>query len=77
MSLLNNVEPLGLPNASVRAIIALVFTATTAFLFATGQAVPTELLVVNSLVDGFYFGTRTATPPAPIIEPLDAPFVPG
>jgi len=44
----------------VRAFIALSFTAVTLFMFASGQSVPTDLIAINSLVVGHYFGNRSA-----------------
>lgn len=54
-------EPLGLPEGSVRAILALVIVVATVvamFLGKTGAAGP--LSSVAGAVIGFYFGNRTA-----------------
>jgi hypothetical protein len=42
-------------------LITLGVTAVTAFLYATGQAVPGELLGINGLIVGHYFGAATKT----------------
>lgn len=70
--------PLGLPDGSVRSILALSLTAATIYLWVTGAQVPSELLAVNSLVVGNYFGSRsTEADPQPNAEPLPAPYIPG
>jgi hypothetical protein len=55
---MNSNEPFGLPNGTVRGVIALAITAVSLYLFATAQAVPEALLAVNGLVIGNYFGAR-------------------
>jgi hypothetical protein len=67
-------EPLNLPHGSVRALLAVVLTGTCAFLWATGQPVPAELLVTASGVIGFYFASRQGEV-AP--EALPAIYIPG
>jgi len=42
-------------------LITVGVTAVTAFLYATGQPVPGELLGINGLVVGHYFGAATKT----------------
>jgi hypothetical protein len=44
----------------VRAVLALGFTAVTLFMFASGQKVPTDLIAINALVVGHYFGNKSA-----------------
>lgn len=56
--MLNKTEPLGLPTGSVRAIITLVFTGVTAFLFATQQPVPDGLLAIDAVVVYAYYQKR-------------------
>jgi hypothetical protein len=70
--------PLGLPDGSVRSILALARTGCTIYLWVTGMVVPPELLAVNSLVVGNYFGSRTTQAnPSPEPEVVDAPYIPG
>lgn len=67
-------EPFGLPNGTVRGTLALAFTMVTLYLFATNQPVPVELLSVNMLIVGNYFGIRGGEPPTPVREePLALP----
>ena len=44
----------------VRAILAFAFTGVTVYLWAAGDPVPAELLVITSGIDSFYFGSRVA-----------------
>ena len=74
---MNASEPLGLPNGSIRAILTLGITGVTLYLFAIGQSVPVDLLVVNTLVVGNYFGLRSDAPKPVVEEIVDAPFIPG
>jgi hypothetical protein len=80
---MDKTQPLGLPKGSIRAIMTLAVTLVTLYLFATGQVVPTELLVVNTLIMGNYFGARgkgdevDAVTRALQPEPLAAPYIPG
>jgi hypothetical protein len=70
--------PLGLPDGSIRGLIALACTGAVLFLFITGQVVPDMLMTVASLVIGYYFGARSGgieNTPQP--EPLPAPYIPG
>lgn len=69
--------PLGLPDGSVRSILALSLTATTIYLWVTGSPVPNELLAVNSLVVGNYFGSRSGSVLISSQEPVSAPYIPG
>lgn len=48
----------GTMEMNMRSAIAAAFTITTCFLWATGQTVPQELLLVNTLVVGWYFGDK-------------------
>ena len=72
--------PLGLPDGSVRSILALALTTCTIYLWVTGAPVPAELLAVNSLVVGNYFGFRggaqTSTQNVSA-ETVEAPYIPG
>jgi hypothetical protein len=52
-------EPLGLPKGSIRALIALVMTATCAALVAQGRDVPPALISLLLAIIAFYFGFRT------------------
>lgn len=65
-------EPLGLPRGSVRSVIALLFSATTSYLFATGQAIPNELMLLVGVVVTFYFKTRSDEQP---VQELPEPYV--
>lgn len=70
--------PLGLPEGSVRSILALALTAATIYLWVTAMVVPVELLAITGLVVGNYFGSRsTAAASAPEPEKVDAPYIPG
>ena len=50
--------PLGLPEGSVRALIAIVLVGTCAFLWGTSQVVPAELLTLTGIAMTFYFMSR-------------------
>lgn len=69
---MDKTQPLALPQGSVRAIMALLFTGAGTLLFATGAAIRPEFLVILTAVITFYFGTRAGAPnpepsvPAPI-----------
>jgi hypothetical protein len=67
-------EPLSLPHGSIRAVLAVALTGTCCFLWATGQALPGELLALASGVVGFYFASRQGEV-AP--EALPAIYIPG
>lgn len=70
--------PLGLPDGSIRSILALAFSGATIYLWVTGSVVPVELLATTSLVVGNYFGYRSAPgESAPRNEPVNAPYIPG
>lgn len=60
MAVFNPNLPLGLPDGSVRSLIALFFSGVTGWLWATSQAVPTELLVLTTGFVSYYLGTRGA-----------------
>ena len=72
-------SPLGLPEGSVRAVIALAFVGVTAFLFGTTGNVPEALLGFTGLVVGHYFGTRASAGAdgSPLYEDpeIDPPYV--
>lgn len=74
---LNLNEPLALPNGSVRAIIALVFTGVCGFLWATNGQVPPDLLAITTLIIGNYFGQRGVAPVSDVPEEVSRPYVPG
>lgn len=73
--------PLGLPDGSVRAALALVLTVTTAYLWATAQVVPDPLLVTTTAVVTYYFASRNAN--VDVVnavrseEEIDAPYIPA
>lgn len=50
---------MGLPRGTVRSVLALMITGTICFLFATGNAVPGELLVLGGTAIAFYFDSRS------------------
>lgn len=62
---------------SMRGALAGLFSVTTCYLWATGATVPTDLLVVNTLVVGFYFGRYGTVPEPPKEAPLAKPYIPG
>lgn len=55
----DDVEPLGWPKGSIRAVIALAMAGVSWYLMATGRDVPGSLLSLLLTVIGFYFGFRT------------------
>jgi len=74
---MNQIEPFGLPQGSVRGILTLAITGVTLFMWATGVVVPDALLGINALVIGNYFGYRGGAPLPEPVEKIDAPFIPG
>ncbi len=61
-----------MPQGSVRALLALIFSGTTAALFLMQVPMPSELLLLNGVVVAYYFAERAqAAPPLP--EPVDLP----
>lgn len=56
--------PLGLPEGSVRAILAVGALASAAYLWVTGQTVTPEHLAIVAGTLAYYFGGRTAAAPA-------------
>jgi hypothetical protein len=74
---MNQTEPFGLPQGSVRGILTLAITGVTLFMWATGVAVPDALLGINALVIGNYFGYRGNAPEPVVIEKVEAPYIPG
>ena len=73
---MNPNEPFGLPNGTVRGVIAIGFTAVTLYLYATGQAVDQTLLGISTLIIGNYFGTRGSVETVRV-EQVSAPYIPG
>ena len=51
-------RPLGLPEGSVRAILALGFTGVTLYMWLDGATVTEAQLALNSTLFGYYFGAR-------------------
>ena len=51
-------EPLGLPEGTVRALIALVVISGTIIYFIVYKTMSSELLTISSLIIGYYFGQR-------------------
>ena len=62
--------PLGLPEGSVRAILAVGSLLSAAYLWVTGQTVTPEHLTIVAGTLAYYFGGRTAAPAAPSL-PVD------
>lgn len=81
MSIFNSNLPLGLPDGSVRSILALVLTGVTSYLWVTAQAVPPELLTITSGTIAYYFASRgqgvtnVSAPDANVS--LSKPYIPG
>jgi len=46
------------PAGNVRAVLALLFSGVTGYLYATGGIVPNDLLLVTGVVVTFYFNSR-------------------
>lgn len=78
---MNTGEPFGLPNGTVRGLLAIIFTIATVYLWVTGSPVPTELLVINSLVVGNYFGSRSGNGDTNTgnvsVTKIEPPYIPG
>ena len=55
---MNASEPLGLPRGTVRAFLAALVVGSVCFLFATGQPVMTEHLMLASGIVVHYFNAR-------------------
>jgi hypothetical protein len=51
-------KPLGLPEGSIRALLALTVVGATVMYLFINKSVPTELVGVLGAVVGFYFGSR-------------------
>ena len=58
---MNEDEPLGLPEGSVRALIALALVITMCAIAGVTGEIPEEILGIVGIIIGFYFGTRTVT----------------
>lgn len=52
-------KALGLPNGTIRAIIALAFSGTCLYLFVYGN-VPADLMTLTAYIIGHYFGNQSA-----------------
>lgn len=81
MAIFNPNLPLGLPDGSVRSLIALLFSGVTGYLWATGGIVPTELLVLTTGFVSYYLGSRgsgvtnISAPDANVT--LEKPYIPA
>ena len=51
-------KPLGMPEGSVRAILALSIVGSAIYGLITGNLNPQEFLMISSVVTGFYFATK-------------------
>ena len=58
---MNNKPPLGLPEGTIRAILALMILGATLAYWLIYKTMPTELLGVAGIVVGYYFGAREGT----------------
>ena len=58
---MNEDEPLGLPQGSVRALIALALVITLCVVAGVTGSTPKEILGMVGIVIGYYFGARTVT----------------
>ena len=74
--LLNPNEPLGLPNGSIRAILAVMFTGVTLFLWSTTGEPDVALVAITTSIVGNYFGMRGSAEIIAIEPPLPKPYVP-
>lgn len=77
---LNMSEPLGLPEGTVRAVLAVMAMATACHSFITTGTISVELVAFTSPIIVFYFVSReraTAAPPPDTSEPLDQPYAFG
>lgn len=74
---MNQSEPFGLPQGSIRGLLTLAITGVTLFMWATGAVVPEALLGINALVIGNYFGYRGNASEPIVVEKVDAPYIPG
>lgn len=61
-------DPLRLPRGSVRGVIAIIVTATSAYLLIRATPVPAVLVNSVVVVIAFYFGTRFAPPAAATVQ---------
>lgn len=58
-------KPLGLPEGSVRAILAVGALATAAYMWVSGQAMPEEQKTLVTVAVTYYFASRGASEAAP------------
>lgn len=71
-----NQEPLGLPQGSVRAALAVGLTATICVMFILGSVIPDALMILVTAADAYYFAARSNAPAPVTPEPVLAePFV--
>ena len=54
-------EPLGIPRGSVRSLLALLLVFIAAIALLLLHEIPEQLLLIVSMVTGYYFGTRSAS----------------
>ena len=72
---MDKTQPLGLPQGSVRALLALMITGAVLALTIVRGSIPTDLVPLASVVVTYYFVSRDNAP-APEAK-LPEPFVPG
>lgn len=84
MGFLNMVEPLGLPEGSVRAVIALGFSALVAYSYVVTNTIDPTLLAFAGPYIGYYFADRqnksAEVTAAKVIEEAEKPappYIPG
>lgn len=66
-------KPLGLPEGSVRALLAVGALATAAYMWVTGQPMPEEQKTLVTVAVTYYFAARSSGPDAPLSDvDLDA-----
>ena len=57
-----------------RLLLAVLLTGVSLILWIAGRDVPVALVVLTSLVDGFYLGFRQSS--AAAVEEIEAPYIP-
>ena len=67
-------EPLGLPQGSVRALVTLILCGTICFLMISAAPLPPTLELVLAIVMGYYFGHRSKADRDAEHHPLYLPF---